>query len=194
MCDSQNLKTPLYITWEQFLAILHHKPDNPCENLLQFAVSRKWGLLALMAAQTNTFDLIFCWITWLSINSNFHPSSALSRDQSELIRNLITHTVIGKFQRTLLHSLQIFFPESDLIFLVQFILRTSDFNFDVKAIELLKKFIVQINNPLLPGVRVFQDKLENIEFTTDLIMKHLKMNFHSLSHQQVKLFYLNLNI
>lgn len=188
MCDSQNLESPLYITWDQFIATLHHKADSPCENLLQFAVARKWSLLALLAAQTNTFELKYCWLTWLSINSNFHCSSSASKDESELIKSLIIHTVVGNFKRTLLDSLKIFYPESDLVFLIQFILRTSDFKFDAKSIELLKKFILQINNPLLPGVQdVFQDKLENIEFATNLIMMHLKMNFHTLSHQQVKL-------
>ena len=166
------------MTFEEFQKMSQRKES--CNDLLVQAMIHDWPLIALIAATTKLYRWKFCWITWLTLSSDYIWKEKF-KSIEELSKDVMKHCVDHDFIRTLDESLSVFYPKSSLKVFASFLRRSKTGN--VNQMEpMLKHLIVKLGEEKYNLV-VVKGKDEAMEFIIRCIIKHLQMNLKTVSLQ-----------
>lgn len=127
--------------FEAFHKMMHRKEET--DDLLWFAKRFDWPLLAILAATTKLYRLKFCWISWLMLSSDYKWERKFETID-ELAQEVFHHCLRIGFIRTLDESLSIFYPQSALKVLTNFLWQSKEGNIDEMQ-STLKLLIVKLS-------------------------------------------------
>ena len=176
-CDES--VTHMKMTFEDFQKMMQKKEEKKTDLLFQ-AIVNDMPVLAVIAAMTNQYELIYCWIAWISLSSDF---VWLEKFKSiiEAAKAVVQHCIEKGMVQTLDISLSIFYPESSMKILTSFLSLSLSGKFDEME-QILKQFIVKLTSDNYNLV-VTSNKADSINFTMNCLMKHLQAN-HSIAEQE----------
>lgn len=161
-------------------------------NLMKNAFTRKWPVLSVLAAIISHSDnLIYNWLTWLIISTDYPLKKRKPSNANEVIncvntlaKDVIVNSVHKGYVQMLHMSIMIFFPESQLRYLTEYLLKTYKNDFTDSTTELLQKFLIEVNISMDDKLIKFEKKTELMDFIIKLILLHLANNFTSLEYQK----------
>lgn len=167
------------MAFEEFQKMMSKKGSS--DDLLHQAKLHDWPLLAVLAATTKLYRWKFCWITWLTLSSDYNWNFKF-KTVEELAQHVVDFCLEKGFIRTLNESIAIFYPNSAFKILTSFLWSSKKGNWDVIE-SLLKQFIVKLSDHRYNMVAV-KGKDNAMSFTMRCIIKHLQVNFHSILQQE----------
>lgn len=155
-------------------------------NLFRRSIQMKWPILAVIAATLNIELRNFSWFTWLTLSTNWQPTTGKQFCESAL--ELIENAVSTEHVTTLHHSFQTFYPDHCFRAFTEFLHRTTTLDFSDRVTQLLRLFLEAVNHSdeehlhleWLPAPRM-------LKFAANLLILHLKHNIETAEHQQLLL-------
>jgi spatacsin len=146
----------------------------------------RWPLLAVFAADENSDIIDYCWLSWLtaSITTNWEESvTGHCESFVTYAQYLIEKAVQTGFIAALHLSFIIFYPESPIIFLMEYLNNTYRHDFSNDTTFKLKNYLHTLNSQeMIPNI--FKSRSECINYSIKILVVHLDNNFQSLLHQQ----------
>lgn len=165
--------------FEEFQKMMHKKDE--ADDLLFYARKHDWPMIAVLAGTTKLYRWKFCWITWLTLSSDYQWNDKF-KSIEELAQNVVEHCLMKGFIRTLDESMSIFYPQSPMKILTQFLWVSKKGILD-ETESLLKQFIVKLGDQNYNLIAV-KGKEEAMNFTIRCIIKHMQLNLKSISQQE----------
>jgi spatacsin len=179
MSGCKNRELPYKLTLQEFVE-MHESSDSDYSDLFKLSITfnddgerRGWPLLSIFAAMTNSYPWDYCWINYLILSTNYALNENFT-DFFSLVKNVSSFCVTSDCHQELLQSVAIFYPESCLVNLMNFICDTQNQNYN-SAIENLRKFTNSIENENW----IFETEEMFLEYVSTITLNHLKFNFKS---------------
>jgi spatacsin len=179
-CDEN--ESHLDTTFEDLQKTIQNK-EGKVGDLLYQSHKLDWPLLAVIAAMTKQYQVKFCWISWIILSSDYEVSEK-QKTFKDLSKSVVVHCLEKGFIKVLDDSFTIFFPDSSMKILTNFLWKSKNGEFeDIEKV--LKEFIVKLTSDNYDMVFI-EGKAESIAFTMKCLVKHLQINFQSSTLHQEK--------